>query len=41
MRVDFPGLLIENHRNGSPRYRVRVEGRKHVRIHLPVGPEDK
>lgn len=41
MRVDFPGLLIESHRNGSPRYRVRVEGRKHVRIHLPVGPEDK
>lgn len=41
MRVDFPGLLVERHRNGSPRYRVRVEGRKHIRIHLPVGPEDR
>lgn len=40
MRVDFPGLLIERHRNGSFRYRVRVEGQRNVRIHIPVGPED-
>jgi len=39
VRVDFPGLLIERHRNGSTRYRVRVEGRKAVRIHIPCGPE--
>lgn len=39
MRVDFPGLLIERHRNGSPRYRVRVEGDKTRRIPVPVGPD--
>lgn len=40
VRVDFPGLLIERHRNGTLRYRVRVEGQKSRRIHIPVGPED-
>lgn len=39
LRVDFPGLLIERNRNGSPRYRVRVEGDKARRITLPVGPD--
>lgn len=39
MRVDLPGLLIERHRNGSLRYRVRVEGRKGLRIHIPVAPD--
>jgi integrase len=39
VRVDFPGLLIEAHRNGSPRIRVRVEGRKSVRINIPVGTD--
>lgn len=39
MRVDFPGLLIERHRNGSLRYRVRVEGNKGKRIPIPVGPD--
>lgn len=40
VRVNFPGLLIEAHRNGAPRYRVRVEGNKARRIHIPVGPDD-
>ncbi|WP_417255326.1 site-specific integrase [Celeribacter halophilus] len=40
MRVHFPGLLKERHRNGKPRYRVRVEGNKSKRIHIPVGPDD-
>lgn len=40
MRVNFPGLLIERHRNGTPRYRVRVEGDKTRRIHIPVTPDD-
>lgn len=40
VRVDFPGLLIERNRNGTMRYRVRVEGDKTRRIHIPVGPED-
>lgn len=39
MRVNFPGLLIERHRNGSLRYRVRVEGNKAKRIAIPVGPD--
>ncbi len=39
MRVDFPGLLIERHRNGSPRIRVRVEGNADLRIHIPVTPD--
>lgn len=39
MRVHFPGLLIEQNRNGSPRVRVRVEGDKARRITLPVGPD--
>ena len=37
--VDYPGLLIERHRNGSLRYRVRVEGQKSRRIHIPVSPD--
>jgi len=40
MRVNYPGLLIEKHRNGKPRYRVRVEGHKQKRIAIPVGPDD-
>lgn len=40
MKVNFPGLLIEKHRNGSLRYRVRVEGDKARRIPIPVGPDD-
>lgn len=39
VQVDFPGLLIERHRNGSLRYRVRVEGDKRRRIPIPVGPD--
>jgi len=39
VRVDFPGLLIEQNRNGSPRYRVRVEGDKKRRITIPVAPD--
>lgn len=39
MRVDLPGLLIEAHRNGAPRIRVRVKGDKARRITLPV-PQD-
>lgn len=39
VRVDFPGLLIERNRNGSRRYRVRVEGNKRRRITIPVGPD--
>lgn len=39
VRVDFPGLLIERNRNGSLRYRVRVEGDKRRRITIPVGPD--
>ncbi|MCB5410466.1 site-specific integrase [Pseudogemmobacter faecipullorum] len=40
MRVNYPGLLIEKHRNGKLRYRVRVEGNKARRIAIPVGPGD-
>lgn len=39
MRVNLPGLLVERHRNGSPRYRVRVEGDRTRRIAIPVGPD--
>lgn len=38
MRVRLPGLLIERHRNGSKRIRVRVEGDKSRRIAIPVEP---
>lgn len=38
LRVDLPGLLIERHRNGATRYRVRVEGERTRRIHIPVDP---
>lgn len=40
LRVNFPGLLIERHRNGSQRIRVRVEGDPARRIHIPVGTND-
>lgn len=36
MRVDLPGLLIEKHRNGSPRIRVRAAHDKTLRTHVPV-----
>lgn len=39
LRVDFPGLLIERHRNGTLRYRVRVEGQKARRMPVPVPPD--
>lgn len=39
VRVDFPGLLIERHRNGTLRIRVRVEGDTARRIHIPVAPD--
>lgn len=39
VRVDFPGLLIERHRSGTIRYRVRVEGQKARRIAIPVPPD--
>lgn len=39
MRVDLPGLLIEAHRNGAPRIRVRVKGDKARRLTIPV-PQD-
>lgn len=39
VRVDFPRLLIEKNRNGTKRYRVRVEGKKCKRMTVPVGPE--
>lgn len=39
VRVDFPGLLIERHRNGSARIRVRVEGSPGRRIAIPVGAD--
>ena len=39
MLVRLPGLLQERHRNGSPRWRVRVEGDTTRRIPLPVGPD--
>lgn len=39
MRVHLPGLLRERHRNGAPRWRVRVEGAPGRRLTLPVGPD--
>ena len=39
LKIHFPGLLIEKNRNGTPRYRVRVEGDKRARITIPVGPD--
>lgn len=40
VKVNLPGLLIEKHRNGTTRYRVRVEGQPSRRLHIPVGPDD-
>jgi integrase len=39
MRVDLPGLVVEAHRNGAPRIRVRVKGDKARRITIPVGQD--
>lgn len=39
LRLKYPGLLIEKNRNGSPRYRVRIEGQKAKRITLNVAPD--
>lgn len=39
MRANFPGLLIERHKSGNLRYRVRVIGDKARRIAIPVGPD--
>ncbi|MEO0485304.1 MAG: site-specific integrase [Pseudomonadota bacterium] len=39
MRIDLPGLLIEKHRNGTLRYRVRVARQKTRRIAIPVPPD--
>lgn len=41
MRLKFPGLLKEKHRNGSIRWRVRVEGDTNKRISIPVGPDHR
>lgn len=37
VKIHFPGYLVERNRNGSPRYRVRVEGQKARKITIPVG----
>lgn len=39
LRVRYPGLTIEFNRNGSPRYRVRVESAAKRKISLDIGPE--
>lgn len=39
MLHDLPGLLIEAHRNGAPRIRVRVKGDKARRLTIPVPPD--
>lgn len=39
LRVKYPGLLIEKNRNGSARWRVRMEGNKVKRITLNVTPD--
>ncbi|CUH66860.1 site-specific tyrosine recombinase XerC [Thalassovita gelatinovora] len=39
MRVKMAGLLKEKNRNGSIRWRVRVEGDKTRKITIPVGPD--
>lgn len=40
MRLHLPGLIREKLPSGSFRYRVRVEGKKWLRIKLPVGLDD-
>ena len=40
-RVDLPGLLKESMPSGRFRYRVRVEGKKWIRIALSVGPDHR
>ncbi|MBT3142884.1 tyrosine-type recombinase/integrase [Ruegeria litorea] len=39
MKVHFPGFLVERNRNGSARYRIRVEGNSRRKITIPVGPD--
>lgn len=39
MRVDLPGLLREKLPSGQVRYRVRVEGKKWLRVPLSITPE--
>ena len=41
LRVDLPGLLKETLPSGRFRYRVRVEGKKWIRIPLAVGPDHR
>lgn len=41
MRIHLTGFVIEKNRNGSPRYRVRVEGQPGRKITIPVGPEHR
>jgi integrase len=38
VNVHFPGLCVEKTAAGSVRWRVRVEGEKHRKITVPVGP---
>jgi integrase len=39
VRVKLPGLLQERHRNGTLRWRVRVEGDNARRLPVPVAPD--
>lgn len=41
MKIHLTGFVIERNRNGSPRYRVRVEGQPGSKITIPVGPDHK
>lgn len=40
MKIVLPGLLKERMASGHYRYRVRVDGKKWLRIALSVGPDD-
>ena len=40
MKIVLPGLLKERMASGHYRYRVRVDGKKWLRIPLSVGPDD-
>jgi integrase len=39
MRVDFPGLIVEQLPSGNRRYQVRAERNKAKKITVPVGPD--
>ncbi|MCE8006424.1 hypothetical protein [Aestuariivita sp.] len=39
MKADLPGFITDPNRNGSARYRVRVEGDKNCRITIAVEPD--